>query len=329
MPVLGRVKQAEPAHLVLLARDVSRVQPVIDQINDTLGSSTKVVFVPINLDDLESVRAAAAEVSKHLGEEGKIDVLINNAGIMGVPYAKTKIGVESQFATNHLGHFVLTQNLLPLLRRGRDVRVVNLSSNGYLVCPFRPDDVNFDDGKAYDPLSGYGQSKTANILFTNGLAKRGITSFALHPGLIRGTHLSVGIDLRIFASINEITKKNTGKEFGSVDQPKTVEQGVATTIVAAFDPASGGPVRVCFHRMPQVVGASRGIGVELAKHLAQTPGTHVVATMHKGFSLELPNVEVIQLDQSKTDSVNAAARKVKEADTLIVNGAIGEDELLT
>ncbi|KAI1626988.1 hypothetical protein EDD37DRAFT_646683 [Exophiala viscosa] len=78
-----------------------------------------------------------------------------------------------------------------------------------------------------------------------------------------------------------------------------------------------------------VVGASRGIGVELAKHLAQTPGTHVVATMHKGFSLELPNVEVIQLDQSKTDSVHAAARKVKEADTLIVNGAIGEDELLT
>ena len=243
------IARAEPAHLILLARDVSRVQPVINQITGTISSSSKVAFIPVNLDDLDSVHAAATEVSKQLGQEGKIDVLINNAGIMGVPYAKTEVGIESQFATNHLGHFVLTQRLLPLLRRGQDARVVNLSSNGYLVCPFRPDDVNFDDGKAYDPLSAYGQSKTANILFTRGLAKRGIMSFALHPGLIRGTHLSTGMDLRIFASINEITKKNTGKEFGSFDQPKSIEQGSATTITAAFDPtvasASGGYLRDC------------------------------------------------------------------------------------
>lgn len=78
-----------------------------------------------------------------------------------------------------------------------------------------------------------------------------------------------------------------------------------------------------------VVGASRGIGLELAKYLARTPENHVVATMRKPFSLEAPNIVVVQLDQSSTDSVDAAAEKVKEADTLIVNAAIGEDELLT
>jgi NAD(P)-dependent dehydrogenase (short-subunit alcohol dehydrogenase family) len=242
------IAKAQPAHLVLLARDAFKVQPVIDQIT-SISPSTKVGVVPVNLDDLDSVRAAATAVSKHLGEEGKIDVLINNAGIMGVKYAKTKIGIESQFATNHLGHFMLTQRLFCLLRLGGGARVVNLSSNGYLVCPFRPDDVNFDDGKAYDPLSGYGQSKTANILFTKGLAKRGVTSFALHPGLIFGTHLGDKMDLSLFATINEVAKKNTGKEFGSLDKPKSIEQGSATSITAAFDPtlasASGGYLKDC------------------------------------------------------------------------------------
>jgi NAD(P)-dependent dehydrogenase (short-subunit alcohol dehydrogenase family) len=236
--------RAKPANLILLARDASKVQPVLDQIG-AISPSTKASFVPIHLDDLDSVRAAAARVSEQLPTGGKIDVLINNAGIMAVPYATTKLGVESQLATNHLGHFVLTQKLISLIKAtGPGARVVNLSSSGYRISPFRPDDINFDDGKAYHPLSGYGQSKTANILFTKGLAKRGILSFAVHPGLIISTHLADGLDLSIFGSIDEVTKKNTGRAFGSMDQPKTIEQGDATTLVAAFDPsiadASGG-----------------------------------------------------------------------------------------
>ncbi|EXJ84055.1 hypothetical protein A1O3_04722 [Capronia epimyces CBS 606.96] len=240
------IAAAKPATLVLLARQASKVQPVIDRIAE-LSPSTKVAFVPIFLDDLESVRSAAAEVGRHVQ---KIDVLINNAGIMAVPYSKTEIGVESQFATNHLGHFVFTQRLFPLIKAaGKTARVVNLTSNGYLVCPFRADDINFDDGKTYDPLSGYGQSKTANILFTKGLAKRGVTSFAVHPGVIFETHLGDGLDLSIFGTINEVTERNTGRKFGQMDQPKSLEQGSATTLVAAFDPtirdASGGYLKDC------------------------------------------------------------------------------------
>jgi NAD(P)-dependent dehydrogenase (short-subunit alcohol dehydrogenase family) len=113
---------------------------------------------------------------------------------------------------------------------------VNLSSSGYRIAPFRPDDINFGDGKTYHPLSGYGQSKTANILFSKGLAKRGVTSFAVHPGLILTTHLSDEMDITVFGAIDEVTEANTGRRFGAMDRPKTIEQGDATTIVAAFDP---------------------------------------------------------------------------------------------
>ncbi|KIW70761.1 hypothetical protein PV04_03002 [Phialophora macrospora] len=242
------IAAAQPALLLLLARDASKVQPVLDQIA-TISPSTKTAFIPVKLDDLTSVRAAAAEVSKHIPSD-KIDVLINNAGIMCAPWSKTALGVESHFATNHLGHFVLTQRLFPLLKNaGPTARVVNLTSNGYLVCPFRPDDINFADGKEYHPWSGYGQSKTANILFTKGLAKRGVLSFAPHPGVIPVTHLGDGLDHSLFGEINAVAKKNTGREFGSYDAFKTVEQGVATTLVAAFDPSiaehSGGYLRDC------------------------------------------------------------------------------------
>jgi short-subunit dehydrogenase len=78
-----------------------------------------------------------------------------------------------------------------------------------------------------------------------------------------------------------------------------------------------------------VIGASRGIGLELAKYLAQNPDNHVIATMRKPFNLDEANIEVLQLDQVNQRSVDTAAKKVTEADTLIVNAAMGEDELLT
>lgn len=226
--------KANPAHLLLLARSATKVQPVIDEIA-RLSPTTRTSFVSISLDDLESVRSAAAEVISQLAS-GKIDVLINNAGIMAVPFAKTKLGVESQFATNHLGHFVLTLHLTPYIRAaGEEGRVVNLASDGYLICPFRPDNINFDDGKSYHPFSAYGQSKTANILFTKGLAKRGITSFAVHPGVIVSTSLARSLDMSLLDAIDEVAKQNTGQGF-TMGEAKNIEQGVATTIRAAIDP---------------------------------------------------------------------------------------------
>lgn len=145
-----------PSHLILLARTAGKVQPVIDQIKK--DSSTGATFVPISLDDPDSVRAAAKTIIDSLGPDGKIDYLFNYAGIMAPPYTLTNQGIESQFATNHIGHFLLTANLMSLIKRaGSEARVINVSSDGYKISPFQPDNYNFDDGKTYHPLSGYGK----------------------------------------------------------------------------------------------------------------------------------------------------------------------------
>ncbi|EXJ83374.1 hypothetical protein A1O1_06996 [Capronia coronata CBS 617.96] len=176
---------------------------------------------------------------------------------MAVPYAKTKNGIESQFATNHLGHFVLTQRLMPFLKKAAAetdgsgaVRVVNVSSSGHLICPFRPDNINFDDGKTYDPFSGYGKSKTANILFTKGLANRGVTSFALHPGLIFSIRISRTASISVCSVRSTRLQRGTlGKSLEAWTSPRPWTRGCATTLVAAFDPsivnANGSYLRVC------------------------------------------------------------------------------------
>lgn len=227
--------QPPPACFILLARSISKVQPVIDTIK-SISPSTEATFVSVSLDDLASVRKAAEDTLSKLGGDGKIDFLINNAGIMAAPFGKSKDGIENQFATNHLGHFQLTKILYPAIKAaGPEARIVNLTSIGYKVGPFRPDDYNFGDGSNYDEWSGYGQSKTANILFTKGLAARGLVSFAVHPGTIMTTNLSAGMDMSLFGKIDEASRKNTGQGF-EIDAEKSVEQGVATTIVAAIDP---------------------------------------------------------------------------------------------
>lgn len=224
-----------PSRLILLARSASKVQPVINTIKAT-NASIEVYFISVSLDQLASVRAAAQEVLATLGRRAKIDILINNAGIMAVPFSKTEDRIENQFATNHVGHFLLTKLLYPAIKAaGSEARIVNLTSVGYKVGPFRPDDYNFSDGSKYDEWSGYGQSKTANILFTKGLAARGVKSFAVHPGTIMTTSLSNGLDMSLFGKIDEVARRNTGHGF-AIDTPKSIEQGVATTVVAAIDP---------------------------------------------------------------------------------------------
>lgn len=135
----------------------------------------------MDLADLGSVRAFADSL---LREGRHIDMLINNAGIMGTPEGRVGAGWEMQFAVNHLGHFVLVNRLWPLLLGG--ARVVSLSSSGHGVSDVRWDDINFAQG--YDKWLAYGQSKTANALFAVELdrlgAKDGVRAFAVHPGSI-------------------------------------------------------------------------------------------------------------------------------------------------
>jgi NAD(P)-dependent dehydrogenase (short-subunit alcohol dehydrogenase family) len=232
---------ASPAHLILLARAQSRVDPVITRIKN-INPSVKVTFVPVSLDDFDSVRQAAATITSQVD---KIDILINNAAVMALKdFSTNKDGIETQFATNHLGHFVFTKHLLPkILAAGPGARIVNLTSLGHKISPFRFDDYNFSNGAAYDGWSAYGQTKTANILFSVALAKKlhdkGVCSYAVHPGNIFGTNLASHLEdfQAEVADILAVAQRNTGRELpATLDPPKSVEQGVTTTLVAALDP---------------------------------------------------------------------------------------------
>ncbi len=230
-----------PAHLVLLARSQARVDPVVARIKE-VDPAVKVTFVPVSLDDFDSVRKAAETINAAVD---KVDILINNAGIMAIKdFTTNKAGIEIQFATNHLGHFLLTKLLMPkILAAGAGSRIVNLTSLGHKIGPVRFDDFNFKNGKEYDEWSGYGQSKTANILFSVALADRlkahNIQSYSVHPGGIYNTNLAAHItDIQTsLAAIEPIAQRNTGRHFPiDADPPKLIQQGVNTTLIAALDP---------------------------------------------------------------------------------------------
>lgn len=143
-----------------------------------------------------SVRATAAEINSSIS---KIDVLINNAGVMGVKFSLTPENVESHLGANHIGHSLPTNLLVPKLEAsGGGARIINVSCAMYQFSPVMFDDYNFSNGKTYNAWTAYGQPKTANILFTVALAKKlekmGVKSYSLHPGVIQATALSSGVD---------------------------------------------------------------------------------------------------------------------------------------
>ncbi|MCU1484817.1 MAG: short-chain dehydrogenase [Actinomycetia bacterium] len=177
-----------------------------------------VELVELDLASLASVRAGAEAIR---GRVDRIDLLVNNAGVMATPLERTADGFELQLGTNHLGHFLFTTLLLDRV----DGRIVNLSSRGHLRSGMRWDDPHFRQ-EPYDKWLAYGQSKTANILFAVGLAARGNAAFAVHPGRI----------------LTELPRHLTEQDFkemaasGRTAVPiptKTVEEGAATTIWAA------------------------------------------------------------------------------------------------
>lgn len=232
-----------PSQLILVSRSQTKVDPVIEDIR-SIDPNVTVKFVPCELSDQDSVRAAAETI---LADEGipKIDVMINNAGVMALErYTLDKHGVELQLSSNHVGHFLLTNLLLPkILSAGEGgARIINLTSLGHRIGPFRHDDPNFSDGAAYDPWSAYGQSKTANVLFTVELARRlgsrGVQAFAVHPGLIVTTGLGVHVDLSTLAADTAAAaeKNNPGLPWSVDGQAKSDSQGASSTLVAALSP---------------------------------------------------------------------------------------------
>ncbi|KAI1816980.1 hypothetical protein GGS20DRAFT_136569 [Poronia punctata] len=231
-----------PAHIVIASRSLDKVAPVLKDIKE-IDDSVKVSFVHIELSDHDSVRQAAAEI---LEISPKINVLINSAGNMAIKeYTVDKQGIEIQFAVNYVGHFLLTNLLVPALESAANSnagsRVVNLTSGAYLVSGVNFEDPNFAGGQTYNHWTAYGQAKTANILFSYSLNERlksrGITSTAAHPGYNGDTELAKHLTWDDMGEIPAITKANTGKDF-VWEEPrlKSFEQIAATPLIAALDP---------------------------------------------------------------------------------------------
>lgn len=198
-----------PASLILASRTESKLEAVANAVRE-INPRCVVKIVVLDLSSQKSIRTAAAEISNLVDH---IDLLINNAAVMTPHHKRTAEGIELQFGTGHIGHFLLTTELLPLLTKAAKsapsgaVRVVNVTSQGHRLSPVRFHDYNFEGkdvpdeekppswvpehfqtkpGKTYSGFLAYGQVKTANILFSLGLTERfekeGVRSFAVHPG---------------------------------------------------------------------------------------------------------------------------------------------------
>ncbi|XP_036422408.1 retinol-DH_like_SDR_c domain-containing protein isoform X2 [Colossoma macropomum] len=182
------------ARVVMACRDLTRAEKAAAQIRHSTGNGN-VVVRHLDLASLFSVRQF---VHEYIATEDRLDILINNAGVMMCPHSLTEDGYETQFAVNHLGHFLLTVLLLEMLKKSAPSRIVNVCSIAHKGGKIHFDDLSFNK-TPYDSLVSYRQSKLANLLFTRELSRRikgsGVTAYALHPGVIR-TELGRYVEMR-------------------------------------------------------------------------------------------------------------------------------------
>jgi NAD(P)-dependent dehydrogenase (short-subunit alcohol dehydrogenase family) len=187
----------------------------------------RIARVEIELLDLFDPASIDAFAERFLASGRPVHALVNNAGIMATPLSRNARGVESQLATNHLGHFQLTARLWPALRAANGARVVSLSSRGHLRAAVDFDDPHFER-RAYDKWIAYGQSKTANALFALALDARGeahrVRAFSVHPG-------AVITDL--MRSMSDEERRAAIARSSTVSSFKTPEQGAATSVWCA------------------------------------------------------------------------------------------------
>jgi NAD(P)-dependent dehydrogenase (short-subunit alcohol dehydrogenase family) len=214
------------AHVVVPARRPEHAAEVLASIDN-------VEVAELDLADQQSVHAFA---KAFLASDRSIDILINNAAIMASPELRVGPGWESQFATNQLGHYALTNLLWPALIRDGGARVVALTSTGHKLSPMRFDDPQFATG--YDKWKAYGQAKTADSLFAVELDKlgqaAGVRAFAVHPG-------GIMTELQRHLPREEMIKMGWFTEDGTMHERfKTPEQGAATSVWAATSPKLAG-----------------------------------------------------------------------------------------
>src|SRR5712675_3384245 len=228
----ARSLAAHGAQVVGAARDLNKAKAATEQVRkDATADGGSFELIELDLANLKSVRACA----DRLLEKGEpFDVVIANAGVMATPFGHTLDGFETQFGTNHLGHFVLVNRVAPLIRAGG--RLINLASAGHRFSNVDLNDPNFQS-TAYDPFVAYGRSKTANILFAVAFDQRhrgrAVRAAAVHPGGIQ-TELSRHLDpAQLQATIDRISKESTAAG-GQPFKYKTIPQGAATSVWAGF-----------------------------------------------------------------------------------------------
>ena len=228
----ARALAAHGAQVVGTARDLKKAESATDAVREVAaakGGSFKVVA--LDLASLKSVRTCADAL---LNNGEPFDVIIANAGVMATPFGHTDDGFETQFGTNHLGHFVLVNRIAPLLRA--PARLINLASAGHRFANVDLQDPNFER-TPYDPWIAYGRSKTANILFAVAFdfrhRDRGIRAAAVHPGGIQ-TELSRHLDpAQLQATIDRMNQQSAAQG-GQPFKYKTIPQGAATSVWAGL-----------------------------------------------------------------------------------------------
>lgn len=278
------IASQSPALLILVSRTRNKLDEVLKSIQDAYpGVHVKTVL--LDLMSQESVKAAVAEIASLTD---RLDLVINNAGFMSQQRQWTKEGIEGQFGANHIGHFLLTNLLVPQLLKAASsntpgsTRVVNLTSLGHRLSPIRFSDYNLErvgsqvpPGEMHpDPLPpmfqqaaedgyngyvAYGQAKTANLLFSVGLndrlSKKGIASYAVHPGSIW-----TGLPRDLDADGQDAIRKTS--PFW-----KNQDQGSATVLVAALDPALNEPKGILLHDCQLFDAAPHATDPKIAERL--------------------------------------------------------------
>ncbi|MBV9910882.1 MAG: SDR family NAD(P)-dependent oxidoreductase [Hyphomicrobiales bacterium] len=226
----ARALAAHGAEVVGAARDLAKAKAATAAVRADAANGGGLELIQLDLASLDSVRACADA----LVDDGQgFDLVIANAGVMATPFGKTADGFETQFGTNHLGHFVLVNRIASLMKPG--ARLVNLSSAGHQISDVNLDDPNFDSAP-YNAWEGYGRSKTANILFAVEFDRRhkasGLSATAVHPGAIR-TELSRYLDADAQRELTEIMAKVAQLPGAKPIAYKSVPQGAATSVWAA------------------------------------------------------------------------------------------------
>jgi NAD(P)-dependent dehydrogenase (short-subunit alcohol dehydrogenase family) len=237
----ARSLAAHGADVVGAARELKKAEAATTEVRrDAAAGGGSLELVALDLADLKSVRSCADGL---LAKGQFFDVIIANAGVMATPFGHTADGFETQFGTNHLGHFVFVNRIAPLIRPGG--RLINLSSAGHRFSNVDLDDPNFER-TPYEPFLAYGRSKTANILFAVAFDRRhrgrGIRAAAVHPGGIQtelGRYADPGSIQKMIDQINQQLAAEGKGPF----QWKTIPQGAATSVwagvVAGADEVAG------------------------------------------------------------------------------------------